>query len=59
MPYISLFTCMKHHRLLEYSVEYKAVYAFDCVSGCADLEIEIVLEYPESCANMSKSGVRI
>lgn len=49
---------MKHH-LLKYSVEHNAVYAFDCVSGCADLEIEVVLEYPESCANMSKSGVGI
>lgn len=50
---------MKRKRLSDYGVEHNVVYAFDCVSCCADLEIEIGLEYPESCANMSKSGGRI
>ncbi len=56
VPYTSLFQCMKHYRLPDYPGELTLLYAFDCVSCCADLEIEVLLEYPESCANMSKSG---
>ena len=50
---------MKYRRLPDYPVEHNFVYAFGCGLCCADLEIELPLEYPESCGNMSKSGVGV